>query len=58
MYNGVCCGKLDQRTFSDIQQAIKEEIQNEKLHTFFNPYRSGGGAPRAPPLVFSISFFL
>ena len=33
VYTGVCCGKLDQGTFSDIQQAIKGEIQNEKLHT-------------------------
>ena len=33
MYNGVCCGKLDQRTFSDIQQAMKENIQNEKIPT-------------------------
>ena len=31
MYNGVCISKLDQRTFSDIQQAMKGNIQNEKI---------------------------
>ena len=31
MYDGVCVGQLNQRTFSDIQQAIKEDIQNVKI---------------------------
>ena len=34
MYNGVCISKLDQRTFSDNQQAIKEEIKNDKIRPF------------------------
>ena len=34
MYNGVCCGQVYQRTFSDIQQAIKEEIKNVKFGPF------------------------
>ena len=31
MYAGVCVGQLNQRTFSDIQLAIKEDIQNVKI---------------------------
>ena len=34
MYNGVFIRKLDQKTFSVIQQAIKEEIENVKIGPF------------------------
>ena len=34
MYNGVCCGQVYQRTFSNNQQAIKEEIENVKIGPF------------------------
>ena len=30
MYDGVCINQLEQRTFSDIQQALKEEIQKNR----------------------------
>ena len=33
MYSGVCISQLVQRKFSDIQQAMKENFQNEKIQT-------------------------